>query len=221
MNENPSEQVMARVMDTDVPIESVPIGELLPAVSPSPEVIVHKENALGLRQAARADFGGHLIEIHALEDVEKAAIWFLASRLFPDAKTKEQMTMKCLVALELGCFNFHGLRAITVIVDTRSGVPSITVNYSLLASLVNTSGRYSFECVENTEKRCEIKFFDQGRLIGTQTYTIERATRAGLTGKDNWQKNPDQMLYAAAMRNGVKSFCPDLIFCKRFGVNIT
>lgn len=40
------------------------------------------------------------------------------------------------------------------------------------------------------------------------TWTMERATKAGLTGKDNWKKFPAQMLAARVVAEGVRAVFP-------------
>jgi hypothetical protein len=42
----------------------------------------------------------------------------------------------------------------------------------------------------------------------TVTWTMERAKRAGLTGKDNWQKYPEAMLSARVIAEGVRAVFP-------------
>ena len=40
------------------------------------------------------------------------------------------------------------------------------------------------------------------------TWSLERATKAGLTGKDNWKKFPAQMLSARVVAEGVRAVFP-------------
>lgn len=50
-----------------------------------------------------------------------------------------------------------------------------------------------------------------GEVIGEVTYTLEDAKRAGLAGKDNWKKNPGDMLVARATTRAVRRFVPEIM----------
>lgn len=47
--------------------------------------------------------------------------------------------------------------------------------------------------------------------LGEATYTIEDAQRAGLTVKDNWKNNPEDMLVARATTRAMRRFAPDVM----------
>ena len=49
----------------------------------------------------------------------------------------------------------------------------------------------------------------EGKVIGTSAFSIDDAKKAGLAG-DNWRKYPRNMLFARAMSNGVKWYCPNV-----------
>lgn len=50
-----------------------------------------------------------------------------------------------------------------------------------------------------------------GELIGRATYSMEEARVAGLAGKDNWKKNPSDMMVARASTRAIKWFCPGVL----------
>jgi len=54
---------------------------------------------------------------------------------------------------------------------------------------------------------CTIEFYEDGRAIGRSRFTIEDAKRAGTKNMDKYPRN---MLFARAMSNGVRWFCPDV-----------
>jgi hypothetical protein len=58
-----------------------------------------------------------------------------------------------------------------------------------------------------SEKICSIDFFQGSENIGNSTFTIEEAKKAGTKNIDKFPKN---MLFARAISNGVKWFCPDV-----------
>ena len=53
-------------------------------------------------------------------------------------------------------------------------------------------------------------FFEDGKGIGRSRFTLQDAQKAGLNGSDNWRKYPRNMLFARALSNGVKWYCPDV-----------
>ena len=77
----------------------------------------------------------------------------------------------------------------------------------LIASTVKRSGIYDYKVVELTEKNCILDFFQGKEFIGRSAFSIEDAKKA-LT--QNLDKFPKNMLFARAMSNGAKWFCPDV-----------
>jgi hypothetical protein len=89
------------------------------------------------------------------------------------------------------------------------GKPVIGAN--LMASKIRMSG-YDYRVTELTMERCLIELFDsQKRSLGTSEFTMKEATAAGLTGKDNWKHYPKNMLFARAISNGIRWFCPEIM----------
>jgi hypothetical protein len=77
----------------------------------------------------------------------------------------------------------------------------------VIASAVKGSGKYDYKVKEMSEKICSIDFFQGSENIGNSTFTIEEAKKAGTKNIDKFPKN---MLFARAISNGVKWFCPDV-----------
>lgn len=93
---------------------------------------------------------------------------------------------------ELGLSPLTALSAFDVI-QGRAAARAVT-----LRALVQSRG-HEIVLVESTETRCRMR----GRRAGTSewqavTWTIDRATRAKLTAKPNWQTQPQAMLVARA-----------------------
>jgi hypothetical protein len=76
-----------------------------------------------------------------------------------------------------------------------------------MASRVKASGKYNYKVTEMTDKVCTIDFLEGGQSIGTSSFTIEDAKKAGTKNLDKFPRN---MLFARAMSNGVRWFCPDI-----------
>lgn len=131
------------------------------------------------------------------------------SGYFPNAKTAQQALVQVLLGQELGIGPVTSLTSIHVI----EGKPSASAN--LLASLVRSSGRYDYQVIEHTEEVAEIEFSYRApsgwRKEGSVRWTMADAKRAGVANKQNWHKYPRAMLFARAMSEGVRTFCPDVM----------
>jgi hypothetical protein len=85
----------------------------------------------------------------------------------------------------------------------------VTLSANLIASAIKRSGRYNYRVVTLTDDACRIDFYEAGERIGTSEFSTADAKAAGLAG-DNWRKFPRNMLFARAISNGAKWYCPDL-----------
>jgi hypothetical protein len=83
-------------------------------------------------------------------------------------------------------------------------------NAGLTAALIKRSGRYNFAVVESSPAGCRLRFTDHGEVIGEVSFTADDAKRAGLTGKQNWTKWPEDMMFARALTRGARRFCADV-----------
>ena len=126
---------------------------------------------------------------------------FAESGMFPDIKSAAQAIVKITAGQEIGIPPFAAMSGIHII----SGKP--TIGAGLMASCVKGSGKYNYKVKEQTEKVCSIEFFEGAESLGTSTLTIEDAKKAGTKNLDKYARN---MLFARAMSNGVKWFCPDV-----------
>lgn len=76
-----------------------------------------------------------------------------------------------------------------------------------MASRVKASGKYNYKVTEMTDAVCTVEFLEAGQSIGVSSFTIEDARKAGTKNLDRFPRN---MLFARAMSNGVRWFCPDI-----------
>jgi hypothetical protein len=80
-----------------------------------------------------------------------------------------------------------------------------------MAAAVKRHPNYNYRVLENTDVVCRIEFFEKwdGKMqsSGVSEFTIENAKKAGTQNLDKYARN---MLFARAMSNGVKWFCPDV-----------
>jgi hypothetical protein len=144
------------------------------------------------------------IIIKSMDDAERAAKAMAASGFFPDSRQAAQAIVKILAGQELGFGPFASMTGVHII----QGKPVLAAN--LLASAIKRTGKYNYLVVEMTDTACEIAFFEGGQEIGRSRFDMENARQAGLTSKDNWKNYPRNMLFARALANGQRWYCPDI-----------
>ena len=127
------------------------------------------------------------------------------SGFFPSAKDATKAVVKILAGREMGIAPVAAMMGIHVI-TTQNGT-SIQVGANLLASLVKSHPRYDYRVTRHDDNACVIEFFQDGKPIGVSSFSKADAEKAGTK---NMGKFPRNMLFARAMSNGVKWYCPDV-----------
>ena len=130
---------------------------------------------------------------------------FVKSGYFQDVTDASKAIVKILAGREFGFGAFASMTNIHII----QGRPS--VGASLMASAVKGSARYDYRIRQMDEKACSIEFFERvdgkPESLGTSTFTLDDARKAGTKNLDKYPRN---MLFARAISNGVKWYCPDV-----------
>lgn len=139
--------------------------------------------------------------IQSFDDASRAANAMAKSGYFNDSREAAQALVKILAGQEMGFGAFAAMSGIHII----QGRPAIGAN--LMAAAVKGSGRYNYRVTEMTDKVCTIKFYEHGEEIGVSSFTVEDAKKAGTKNLDKFPRN---MLFARAMSNGVRWYCPDV-----------
>ena len=139
--------------------------------------------------------------IRNLDDAERAAQAMAASGYFQDAAKAAQAIVKILAGHEMGFGPFASMNGIHII----QGRPAVGAN--LMAAAVKRSGRYNYRVTEMSDTRCAITFYENGQPCGESVFTIEDARKAQTKNLDKFPRN---MLFARAMSNGVRWYCPDV-----------
>jgi hypothetical protein len=134
-------------------------------------------------------------------DIMNISKAFYESGMFTDIKSVAQAMVKISAGQEIGIPPFASMTGIHII----QGKP--TIGAGLIASRLKGSGKYDYRVVEASEKVCSIDFFQGNTKIGNSTFTIEDARKALTKNIDKFPKN---MLFARAISNGVKWYCPDI-----------
>jgi len=138
---------------------------------------------------------------HTATEIMSIGKAFAESGMFPDIKSAAQAIVKIQAGAELGIAPFAAMYGIHII----SGKP--TIGAGVMAAMVKASGKYNYRVTEQTDKVCSIDYYEGAEIIGTSTFTIEDAKKAGTKNTDKFPRN---MLFARAMSNGVKWYTPDV-----------
>jgi hypothetical protein len=116
-----------------------------------------------------------------------------------------QMCVKVLAGREIGFGPFAAVNGIHII----KGKPSISAN--IMAAAVKSHPTYDYRVRVMTDKEVAIDFFEimdgKREKIGTSEFNAADAAKAGT---QNMGKFPRNMLFARAMSNGVRWYCPDV-----------
>lgn len=133
---------------------------------------------------------------------------FAESGMFPDIKNAAQGYIKVMAGKELGLSPIQSLGAF-YFVNGKLGITSHT-----MAALIKKSKQYDYEIVEHTAESCTIDFFiinGEKKKIGTSTFNLKDAAKAGIVNKDVWKNYAKNMLFARALMNGARFYCPDAV----------
>jgi len=147
--------------------------------------------------------------VNSLDDVRNVARLLAASNYFEAKGGSDaaiaQLATKVLAGREMGFAPFASVNGIHVI----QGKPTVSAN--LMAAAVKGSGRYDYRVRKMDDAAVSIEFFERvgGKLesIGVSTFTAEDAKKAGTQNMAKFARN---MLFARAMSNGVRWYCPDV-----------
>ena len=151
-----------------------------------------------MTEQAMVPYGGEM----TLQETMALGKTLAASGYFDDAKEAAQAVVKILAGRELGLGPIAAMTGIHIIQK------KVTLGANLMAATIKRDPRYDYQVIEMTAKRCEIVFYEKGRDIGCSVFSLEDAKNAGLSGA-NWTKYPRNMLFARAMSNGSRWYCPD------------
>lgn len=145
----------------------------------------------------------NLHEAYAMADV------LFKSGLFPDLATANQGLVKILAGAEFGMSPMASLSGFHI-VKSR-----IMAHYSVIAWRVKQVG-FDYKVIEHTADNCVIEFFGaEGDLVGESVFGLNDALAAGVgpDSKDGargmLKKFPATMLFARAMSQGARMFCPE------------
>ena len=81
----------------------------------------------------------------------------------------------------------------------------------LIGALIKGSEKYTFKVVEHDNEHCKLDFLEDGELCGVSEFTMDDAKQAKLVKPNSpWINYPKNMLFARALTNGARWYCPDV-----------
>lgn len=163
-----------------------------------------EERGLVIRQAT-----GEIVNADATPTRLVIAEQFAKSGYFSDIKAAAQAFVKIQYGAEHGIGPAASMMGVQVI----QGKPAPSAG--LMAALIKRSGKYNYHVIEWSVTQCILEFFEGGKSAGKSSFSIEDARKAGvLSGgnKNMWEKYPRNMLFARALSNGARVYCPDVFF---------
>jgi len=144
--------------------------------------------------------------IQSYNDIENVAKAMVSSGYFTDSTKISQAIVKIMAGREIGVGPFGSMNGIHII----QGKPAFGAN--IMAGKVKSSGRYNYRVTEMTDEVCTIEFLEffnfAWTTIGVSSFNITDAKKAGTKNLDKFPRN---MLFARAMSNGVRWYCPDVM----------
>lgn len=133
---------------------------------------------------------------------------FVKSGYFKDTRDAAQAIVKIMYGRELGFSPVIAMTGIHII----EGKPALSSN--LLGAMVKRSGKYDYRVKVLTDTECLLSFSQDGQVSGESSFSMDDAKRANvLRPGSGWSKYPRNMLFARALSNGVKLYCPELSAC--------
>lgn len=146
--------------------------------------------------------------------LEQAADWVKSGLLPNSIKTPEQAVVIALKGKELNLQPMASFEMIDVIMGKPALKPKGMASLCFKGG-VRTKTIKDFEPIKNDEGKTVdmetvIRFYRDG-IEEDVKYTFKDAQNLGLTGKDNWKKQPGIMMYWRCFSKGANRVCPDLI----------
>lgn len=141
------------------------------------------------------------LQLNTPQEMMQVSEMLAKSGYFSDARDAAQAFVKVLAGKEIGFPSFASMTGIHII----KGKPTLGAN--LMAAAVKRSDKYDYKVKQLDDTTCELIFYENGQEVGNSKFDAEDAKKAGT---QNFQKFPKNMLFARAISNGIKFYCPDL-----------
>lgn len=145
------------------------------------------------------------VPVRSVEEAVMLAKTFAASGLFKDARDAAQCVAKIMMGAEFGLMPAASMNAIHIVQG------KMQLSGTMIATLINRSGRYKYRITEHTADACAIEFFERDgngwESLGVEKFDQSDAKRQGT---QNVAKFPKNMLFARAISNGARFYTADI-----------
>lgn len=169
----------------------------------------------GLQRLKQEGQQQHPMVVRNVDDALRLGEIFVRSGFFDDSKAVSQAVVKVLYGVELGLTPIVAMNSIEVVEGKCAPGAALT------ASKIEQHPLYDYVVEERTSTACTVAFYRREdrrpdgawQLRGRVTWDTDTATRAGLMPghpRSPWAKYPQAMLYARAITEGARAYCPDL-----------
>lgn len=116
-------------------------------------------------------------------------------------KNASQAVVKILAGREIGLPAVQSMSHLYV-VDGKVALEAAAIDV-----LIHKAG-FSYKVRQLDDRACSLEFFKADESLGVSTFSMEDATKAGLTNKGGpWKQYPRNMLRSRALANGARWFC--------------
>lgn len=123
----------------------------------------------------------------------------------------QDAALRILYGREMGLSTMQSLMGVQVV----EGNPGLKAH--VIGARVQQSGVWNFNVVKWDDTICEIEFTKHGKYHNKSAFTIEDGLKSKGVPKDgwfkplsNWDKFTKAMLFARALTQGVRAFCPEI-----------
>lgn len=155
---------------------------------------------------AGAQQAGEMVAQSSDMDMAKTLV---ASGFFPTVKSASQALVKIQCGKELGFGPVASMMGVHIM--EIGGKPSVQLSANMIGNLVKRGG-YDFRPKGHDNTECRLAFYRGRELLGESEFCLDDAKRAGISQNNKlWEKYPKNMLFAAALRNGAKWFCSEVL----------
>lgn len=133
---------------------------------------------------------------------------FVKSGIFDDTKDVAQAIVKVLAGREIGLSPLQSMMGLYIVRN------KVAASAQVISALIKKSKVYNYKILKLDNEECAIEFFryddkNVEKSLGVSTFTIKDAARAGVVNGKAWQSFPKNMLFARALTNGARWYCPD------------
>lgn len=147
--------------------------------------------------------------------IDQIANWMVKSGYFKSMTHAAQAAVLIATGREYGLADSFAMSNLYVVKG------KIAMEADVMATLIQRSGRFQYRVRELTSETATLEFFEHRRFavevpeddrqwisVGFSTFNTRDAARARLHIKSTYKEYPRNMLFARALSNGARWYCP-------------